>query len=100
MYDSLMEQQLPALPFTDEEMRKPSLPWDQHMAAIREVNAKRAVAKQKIERKTVIAGVGEISTFSRPRAKPVTFFKTIFGGHNRIILDETVIDVLRDTLHL
>jgi hypothetical protein len=103
LYQVLLESHLPPIPYDDQDIRSQKVPFVEMMDAIKEVNAERASIRKQIETVLDFGNAGKVVSFTRPQlqgGRPATFFKTNFGGHNQVIFQETVMDVVRDTLDL
>lgn len=103
LYEALLESHLPPIPYSEGDIRSQKAPFAEMMDAIKRANAERASIREQVETVLDLGNVGKIMSFTRPQlqgGRSATFFKTNFGGHNAIITQETVIDVVRDTLNL
>jgi len=103
LYEALLESRLPSIPYNEEDIRSKKAPFAEMMDAIKRVNTERAGIREQVETVLDLGNVGEVMSFTRPQAQgghPATFFKTNFGGHNMIIVQETVMDIVRDTFDL
>ena len=104
LYEALLESHLPPTPYNEHDLRSQKVvPFSEMMDAIKRVNGQRAHTREQVETVIDLGNVGELMSFTRLRSQggqSATFFKTNFGGHNSIIYQETVMDIVRDTLHL
>lgn len=103
LYESLLESHLPPIPYNEEDIRSKKAPFTEMMDAIKRVNTERAGIREQVETILDLGNVGKVMSFTRPQlqgGRPATFFETNFGGHNMIIAQETVMDVVRDTFDL
>jgi abhydrolase domain-containing protein 12 len=103
LYEALLESHLPPIPYNEEDIRSKKAPFAEMMDAIKRVNTERAGIREQVETVLDLGNVGKVMSFTRPQlqgGRSATFFKTNFGGHNMIIVQETVMDVVRDTLDL
>lgn len=64
--------------------------WDAHNSAI----SKRQSLRNQIVNTQAIDQFGQISQFKRPRGEDVVLVETLWGGHNQIGLQESVIDII------
>lgn len=103
LYEALLESHLPPIPYNEEDIRSKKAPFAEMMDAIKRVNTERASIREQVETVFDLGNVGKVMSFPRPElqgGQRATFFKTNFGGHNMIIVQETVMDMVRDTLDL
>jgi len=103
LYEALLESYLPPLPYSGEDIRSKKAPFAEMMDAIKRVNAERSGIREQIETVLDLGNVGKVMSFTRPQSqggRSATFFKTNFGGHNMIIVQETVMDIVRDGFDL
>jgi hypothetical protein len=103
LYDALLEPHLPPMPYDAHDIRARNVPYAQMMDAIRSANTERACVREQLETVRDLGNVGTVRSFVRPQShggRSATFFEANFGGHNRIIVHETVMDVVRDTVDL
>lgn len=80
---------LPALPSSLVEMT--SADWSKHNEVLEKRRSRRAqiVATQEVE------NFGKITKFERESGSAVVFVETNWGGHNRIGIQESVMDVMQ-----
>ena len=103
LYEALLETHLPPIPYNEEDIRSQKAPRAEMMDANKRAHAERAGIREQVERVLNLGNVGKVMSFTRSQlqgGRVATFFKTNFGGHNAIIVQETVMDVVRDTLNL
>jgi len=103
LYEALLEPHLPPIPYDEQDIRSRRVPFAEMMGAIKQVNAERCGIREQVETVLDLGNVGKVMSFTRPPSqggRSATFLKTNFGGHNMVICQETVMDIVRDTLDL
>jgi len=81
-------------------MSKVHLDTEEQRRVVAEVSAKRRQQREQLITDTIIPGLGKISRFSRKDKGDVTLLRSTWGGHNRIINYEGVMDVTRKVFEL
>lgn len=103
LYEALLESHLPPIPYNEEDIRRQKAPFAEMMDAVKRANVERAGVREQVETVLDLGKVGKVMSFTRPQlqgGRSATFINTNFGGHNMIIIQETVMDVVRDTFNL
>jgi hypothetical protein len=81
-------------------MAKVHLDNEEQRRIVADVSARRRQKRDEMVKESTIQGLGKISRFERGNKGDVTLLRSTWGGHNRIINYEGVMDVTRKLFEL
>ncbi|TDL22225.1 alpha/beta-hydrolase [Rickenella mellea] len=97
LFNKLLERHIPPLPpLPTSPVDISQADWDEYQSKLlaRRVGQAQLVRKQKID------GFGEISTFDNSPGNAVVYVETLWGGHDRIGIQEGVMDLMARMFNL
>jgi abhydrolase domain-containing protein 12 len=100
LFDEVLEPYLEQYPYSQKDMAKVHLENEEQRRIVDEVSARRRQKRDELVKHSTIQGLGTISRFKREDKGDVTLLRSTWGGHDRIINYEGVMDVTRKIFEL
>ena len=100
LFDEVLEPYLEQYPYSQGDMAKVHLENEDQRRIVAEISAHRRQKRDEMVKESTIQGLGRIIRFERGNKGDVTLLRSTWGGHDRIINYEGVMDVTRKLFEL
>ena len=100
LFFAVLEPNLEQYPFTKKEMAKINLENDEQRQIVAEISGRRRQQRASMIKESDIHALGKLLKFSREGKGDVAFLRSTWGGHDKIINYEGVMDVTRKLFEL
>ena len=100
LFDAALEPYLEPYPFSKKELSRIRMATEEQQQIVEEVATRRRDQRDQMVQEFSIPGLGKSLQFERPGKGAVGFFRSTWGGHNRIVNYEGAMDVTRKFFNL